>query len=588
MSFAGHIRNATSDVVPALQRQCDCGGAAKSTGGCADCERKARLGVGPSLGAPGDRFEQEADQIAHQVLSGGAVSSVQRMEDGSGEEEEEEVHAKSAAPGRPATATPAQAAASVATGGTPLPASERAYFEPRFGRDLSSVRVHTGSVAQSAARSINARAFTHRNNIAFAAGEYAPGTFSGRHLMAHEITHTLQQGRGRVIRRTCPKGAKKPNDLKPFEARVDQIKAHKDYGKLNAQNKKIANDIIDGARASECPMYYVEKLWTLFNTGESADADQAKEARKKVSKAETAEKTRLGTKAGGAGKDAEEILANDPARKFKDRSGEAGDKFRVDASDPTNIIVKLRVRASKAGKGTDEDVRKTKALEDAIEKHASTKGFTVDIEFTDAVDNYVFPVGVDPTKWTTSGNWVGDPREIAHEAMHLLKLEDRYNYIEAHAGNADMDVPERLYWFREQMVRGPDPTGAASIMDDYNSKMDEIDICAVAGGHFRTCLVTRFGMLKTTEIEAKAKPLNTDYRPEHAALLQVMRQAWNSRPFDEVTSNCTEHDPLCGLPPIEAFGDSNITAMDEARFPLRNPHQQPSGKDDLIKTKRSP
>ena len=78
--------------------------------------------------------------------------------------------------------------------GTPLPATERAFFEPRFGQDLSGVRIHTGGTADTAASAINARAFSLGNSIAFANGQYQPGTHSGRSLMAHEITHTLQGG----------------------------------------------------------------------------------------------------------------------------------------------------------------------------------------------------------------------------------------------------------------------------------------------------------------------------------------------------------------------------------------------------------
>ena len=74
----------------------------------------------------------------------------------------------------------------------PLPASERAFFEPRFGRDLSGIRIHTGSRADTASRAINARAFSLGNDIAFASGQYQPGTHSGRTLMAHEITHAFQ------------------------------------------------------------------------------------------------------------------------------------------------------------------------------------------------------------------------------------------------------------------------------------------------------------------------------------------------------------------------------------------------------------
>src|SRR3954453_18352463 len=79
----------------------------------------------------------------------------------------------------------------VSYGGGPLAADLRSYFEPRFGHDFSSVRIHDNAAA--AAQSINARAFTLGRDIAFARGEYQPNTSAGRWLIAHELAHTLQQ-----------------------------------------------------------------------------------------------------------------------------------------------------------------------------------------------------------------------------------------------------------------------------------------------------------------------------------------------------------------------------------------------------------
>ena len=79
-------------------------------------------------------------------------------------------------------------------GGQSLPESERAFFEPRFGRDFSNVRIHTGTEAAQVSKGINARAFTLGKNIVFNSGQYRPGTTEGRRLMAHELTHTIQQG----------------------------------------------------------------------------------------------------------------------------------------------------------------------------------------------------------------------------------------------------------------------------------------------------------------------------------------------------------------------------------------------------------
>ena len=68
--------------------------------------------------------------------------------------------------------------------------------EGEFGRDFSGVRIHTGSSAHSAAESVAARAFAFKQNIVFGAGEYEPGSDRGRRLIAHELTHVVQQSRG--------------------------------------------------------------------------------------------------------------------------------------------------------------------------------------------------------------------------------------------------------------------------------------------------------------------------------------------------------------------------------------------------------
>jgi hypothetical protein len=81
-------------------------------------------------------------------------------------------------------------------GGAPLPASTRAIFEPRFGADFSHVRVHTGGRADATAKAISAKAFTVGSDIAFAGGQYSPDSREGQHLLAHELTHVLQQGAG--------------------------------------------------------------------------------------------------------------------------------------------------------------------------------------------------------------------------------------------------------------------------------------------------------------------------------------------------------------------------------------------------------
>jgi hypothetical protein len=85
--------------------------------------------------------------------------------------------------------------------GRPLPDETRSYFETRMDRDFSDVRVHTGGQADEAARAVNARAFTLGHDVVFQRGAYDPESRDGKRLLAHELTHVVQQigdGRPRV------------------------------------------------------------------------------------------------------------------------------------------------------------------------------------------------------------------------------------------------------------------------------------------------------------------------------------------------------------------------------------------------------
>lgn len=80
--------------------------------------------------------------------------------------------------------------------GQQLEAETRAFMEPRFGHDFSRVRVHTQGNANTSAHALNALAYTVGADIVFGAGQYSPGTTQGRQLLAHELTHVIQQGFG--------------------------------------------------------------------------------------------------------------------------------------------------------------------------------------------------------------------------------------------------------------------------------------------------------------------------------------------------------------------------------------------------------
>ncbi len=104
--------------------------------------------------------------------------------------------------------------------GRPLDAGTRAFMEPRFGHDFSNVRVHTDARAAESARAVNALAYTVGRDVVFGRGQYMPGTMEGMRLMAHELTHVVQQG-GRPTTLSTKLVLNEPNDTGEREA--DQL-----------------------------------------------------------------------------------------------------------------------------------------------------------------------------------------------------------------------------------------------------------------------------------------------------------------------------------------------------------------------------
>lgn len=103
--------------------------------------------------------------------------------------------------------------------GLPLEPSVRSYFEPRFGRDFSTVRVHTDERAARAADAIDASAFTVGSSIWFGRGMYQPAAASGQRLLAHELAHTIQQHGRTAAQRSLRLGAASD----PAEAAADRV-----------------------------------------------------------------------------------------------------------------------------------------------------------------------------------------------------------------------------------------------------------------------------------------------------------------------------------------------------------------------------
>jgi len=134
-----------------LQRKCACGGGASAlTGDCTGCEQK-KLQRRAAASAP-----REVPERVGGVLAGT---------------------------------------------GSPLDLAARREMESRFGHDFGSVRIHTDAQAAESARSVGALAYTVGSHVVFGASQYAPSTRAGRHLLAHELTHTIQQRSGLELQR---------------------------------------------------------------------------------------------------------------------------------------------------------------------------------------------------------------------------------------------------------------------------------------------------------------------------------------------------------------------------------------------------
>ncbi len=187
-----------SHTGPTLQRKaaCACGG------GCPRCAEEAEhkaLQTKLRVSTPGDQYEQEADRVADAVLG----MPEQRPATG----EAARAHAPSATHSGESVArgyTPSGGGVAAAPvdlvpgGGEPLAQSAKSFFEPRFGHDFGHVRIHTDTRAAESARQVHALAYTFGRDIVFGAGMYEPWTPEGRKLLAHELTHVVQQGASRA------------------------------------------------------------------------------------------------------------------------------------------------------------------------------------------------------------------------------------------------------------------------------------------------------------------------------------------------------------------------------------------------------
>jgi hypothetical protein len=200
-----------SDSGPRLQRKCSCGGSCDScktdrTDNESDkVQRKAEVSQFARRGAAGSSTGLEAPPIVHEVLR---------------------------------------------SPGEPLGTATRAFFEPRFGRDFSGVRVHSGSTAERSARDLNAQAFTVGNEIVFGRGRFAPETREGKSLLAHELTHMIQQIGATALSAVVQRAPDKPAAEKgkpPFRDCTEDTTMESNPRRALIQALDLARRFVNGA-----------------------------------------------------------------------------------------------------------------------------------------------------------------------------------------------------------------------------------------------------------------------------------------------------------------------------------------------------
>lgn len=238
-----------------LQRKCACSNHTTAGGECAECGKK-RMGLQRKLtiGASNDPLELEADRISDQVMAmpahiavTGAPPRIQRFaEQTTGD----------------AGTVPASVDRVLASSGKPLEPALRQDMEQCFGHDFSHVRVHTGGAAEQSAQDVNAHAYTVGYSVVFGAGRFAPETHEGRRLIAHELTHVVQQHG--TSERTCGQPQLDRSMSKVILQRYEEAPTSCDDDR-EPNSDTVANIIINAYHGTRSRTYSVDELFEAWS-----------------------------------------------------------------------------------------------------------------------------------------------------------------------------------------------------------------------------------------------------------------------------------------------------------------------------------
>lgn len=589
-SLAPAANIAADSAAPVLRRACDCGGT------CADCAAEDRhdAASGPVIGPVDDAFEREADRMADAVMAGDGPAFAAMPAEG-----DEDLRMKPAAQRphpHPQAGAPA-AAAALRQGGQPLPAAERAFFEPRFGRDLSHVRIHADARAGAAARGIGARAYTLGRHIAFAPGQFRPGDAAARRLMAHELTHVLQQGHA-VARARGPgpiapliqrEVDQQPQAAEPVADSLPPVPPGTPRG--DTQEMDFAFIFTGGAYGTAArafiARYYpdheivearsFEAMFDTLHARMRASRRQGRDPHLRelviVTHANAAGGLQIPlTRGSGRNPDGffnpwslrelQQDFRADLHRRFRARRSEVVAEL---FDESTSVVV----RGCEFGQ--------------APEALAALRSFF-------GGDAWVWaPTGFQGYESIPIG---GDLLPIPEDAFDFL-IEQGYlpPELQPMEDESKADFIGRVFGLRGRIpaqffVMGREQYTALKALiaqrrglgrDAEASKSREGTDFPSSGDQWTLSAPGPLGRpdaeldaLSLDELEARGRALVADYRPEIAYMIVRLRNAWERKGM-EVLERCrADPDPLCGLPPSAAFGDANIVGPDARRFPGPN------------------
>lgn len=198
-----------------------------------------------------DHFEQEADRAAATALRSGTANAGPPS-----------LSPLPRAPDHAATPAPASVSEIVRSAGTPLPTAVREDMERQFRSDFSRVRIHTGPAAAVSARAIDAAAYTSGENVVFGDSAYDPRTRHGRHLLAHELAHVVQQ------RGTAPRAVQRRCCLEDFGIWLGLVEGSFTDVELHAYLRGITEaKVKEGNHSSDNKARAIVRLWKASNAG---------------------------------------------------------------------------------------------------------------------------------------------------------------------------------------------------------------------------------------------------------------------------------------------------------------------------------